>query len=408
MALGLPHINNGQVVLQFKELFKRLIRRYGRPNLVHDNTNVHATGQASRQNEVTIVMDDTYTPNLRLTYIRLPSFRAMPQSVALAVTRREIRRAQGTRATGAFGDFEFSGQLFNKGDTKIMGLRCGSDVSKTSSALTVRAPSRTVGSYKDVEWTGVQFPQPPSYIFITYEKDPEYMSYDNPIAPDLRKIGLQTNAATVAAKFSKVAADNTLPAATDDWNTAFAQGIGPVTAAQIQADEIAARYIAQSQDANAAILQAEIIIQSAIGSFAFRDSKDDKCFLSDRDLMWRTHVRNCHSQYCKSGRGAWQDRKSCLLLSSSDYLLGLSTSPGTVFPITLDVRIRFANRAAYRGGLCYTMGKHKGQAEFEDFLVGEPIMVGIFTQNVLSLAASSAVYSSQAFSQATTSAALAS
>ena len=77
-------------------------------------------------------------------------------------------------------------------------------------------------------------------------------------------------------------------------------------------------------------------------------------------------------------------------------------------PITIDVRIKFANRSSHKGGICYSAGVHKGQAEFEDFIVGEPICVAIFTQNVLSLAASSGVYSSQAFSQATTAAALAS
>ena len=32
MALGLPHINSGQIVLQFKDLAKTLFRRHGRPN----------------------------------------------------------------------------------------------------------------------------------------------------------------------------------------------------------------------------------------------------------------------------------------------------------------------------------------------------------------------------------------
>ena len=89
-------------------------------------------------------------------------------------------------------------------------------------------------------------------------------------------------------------------------------------------------------------------------------------------------------------------------------MLGLSSSPGTVFPITLDIRVKFANRAAYSGGLCFSTGVCKEKMQFEDFIVGEPVLLGIFTQNVISIAASSAVISSQAFSQATTAAALAS
>ena len=44
--------------------------------------------------------------------------------------------------------------------------------------------------------------------------------------------------------------------------------------------------------------------------------------------------------------------------------------------------------------------------QFENIIVGEPIMVACFNQNVMSIASSSAVLSSQAFSQATTAAAL--
>ena len=89
-------------------------------------------------------------------------------------------------------------------------------------------------------------------------------------------------------------------------------------------------------------------------------------------------------------------------------MLGINSSSGTVFPITLDISVRFANRAAYSGGLCFSNGLSKGKCQFEDFIVGEPILVGIFTQNVISIAASSAVISSQSFSQATTASALAS
>ena len=60
-------------------------------------------------------------------------------------------------------------------------------------------------------------------------------------------------------------------------------------------DELAARNIAMAQDSNAAILQLEIVVQSAIGSFSFRDTQAP--FLQDRDVLWRKHVRNCHSQY---------------------------------------------------------------------------------------------------------------
>ena len=411
LALGLPHINSGQVVLQFKDLFKRLIRRLGRPNTLGAidkrlGRSPYAGG------DVIITMNEDYTPNLRLTYIRLPAWRTMPQSVALNVTRREIRRAQGSRAAKSFGDKQFAAGLFD-GSANVYGLRCSSDVNEFSSALSIRPPSRNVkDGTKDVLWNGVMFPQPPSYIFICYEKDPEFMSYDNPIQAGLRTVAIPAaGGEDSACDAFGVAAAARGPADANAWNARIeADDQKDNTLDTVSDHALMSRYIAQNQDSNAAILQLEIVIQSAIGSFAFRDTNKEgnKTYLTDRDILWRTHTRNCHSEYAKKGRSAWQRRKSCLLLSSSDYLLGLSTSPGTVYPITMDVRVKFANLASYKGGVCYTLGRNKGQAEFEDFMVGEPILVGLFTQNVLSLAASSAVYSSQAFSQATTAAALAS
>ena len=107
----------------------------------------------------------------------------------------------------------------------------------------------------------------------------------------------------------------------------------------------------------------------------------------------------------KAGRGAWQDRASCALLSCSDFLLGLSTGPGVIFPIILDIECKFANRAAVSSGLCFSNGQTKGKQVFEDFICGTPVCVGLFDQQILSIASSSAVLSAQSFSQSTFAAA---
>jgi hypothetical protein len=118
-------------------------------------------------------------------------------------------------------------------------------------------------------------------------------------------------------------------------------------------------------------------------------------------------VQNCCDGYCKAGRGKWQDRASCALLSCADFLLGLQTGPGVVFPIILDIKVKFANRSAVASGLCFTNGQTKGQQVYDDIMVGTPVCVGLFNQHILSIASSSAVISSQAFSQSTYAAAVA-
>ena len=164
------------------------------------------------------------------------------------------------------------------------------------------------------------------------------------------------------------------------------------------------RYIAQNQASNAAIMQLELQIQSAVGSWSFVE--DSYPYKRDRDRLFRRHTQNCVDGYIKKGRGAWQDRASCALLSCSDFLLGLSTGPGVVFPIIIDCRVRFANRSAVSSGALFTTGKNKGMAVFEDIMVGQPVLVGLFDQQILSVSSSSAVLSAQAFSQSTYAAAV--
>ena len=406
MALGLPHINQCQIILSFKSLFKTLIRRLGRPHAVGDagNTNRLVGAVSALDEDVRIEFDTTYPPRLRATYIRLPSFRSYPQTSVLQIYRREIRRPSGTRVKGDFGTKAFNAALWGASGSEN-GLRCSGDVFSVPSHRVVRPMPRDtdVSHYKEVTWTGVQFPQPPSYIFITYQKDPSFTNYNAPLSK------LDTVAppggADYSTKFDVTAARGTMDTAARLNALVGTAFVGAYDQASCFAQELAARNIAMAQDSNASITAVEIVIQSAVGSFAFRDSGEH--YLQDRDRLWNVHVRNCHANYCEAGRGVWADKESCLLLSSSDYLIGLSTSPGTVFPITLDVKVRFANRATYSGGACFSLGQGvKGKCQFEQIIIGEPTLVGCFHQNVMSIAASSSVLSSQAFSQATTAAAL--
>jgi hypothetical protein len=240
-------------------------------------------------------------------------------------------------------------------------------------------------------------------LYFVYQRDPAYTQYDGILSTIDRVAGPAVD--NIDAKFGTVVARNVFDTF-GHANTAVSRAfVGPYDETTNFNQELAARNIAMAQDSNAAILQFKCIIQSAVGSFAFEDTQAP--YTEDRDRLWRTHIRNCHSTYCEAGRGVWQQKESSLLLASSDYLIGLSTSSGTTFPITIDCTIRFGNLAGYSGGVCFSVGAgHKGKMEFETNIIGEPVCVGLFHQNVLSIAASSAVLSSQAFSQATTAAAL--
>jgi len=288
---------------------------------------------STRADDVTITLHPD-APRLRLQYIRLPSYRTMPQSVALQITRREIRRASGTRAAGDWGSKAFAGELFGKTGV-VHGLRCAADFDATRSSLCVRpqAPSALPDSMKEISWKGVLFPQIPSYLYIVYEKSPEFMVYKNQLMVDT------VNEAATADRYGlrggRGVFDNVART-----NAAVTQFMGQNTDETVFNNSLACRNIAQSQDSNAAILGLTIVVQSAIGSFAYRDQTAP--YLQDRDQLWRHHIKNCHASYSDKGRAKWQDRKCCALLSSSEFMLGINSSSGTVFPITLDISVRFS------------------------------------------------------------------
>ena len=294
----------------------------------------------------------------------------------------------------------------------MKGLRC-STVASGKSAFGFMRPLKAYAANDDTleaiaEWNGIQFPQPPSKLFIVMQKSSDVYSLKNPLNTGVNNISISAAAGTLRNWVA--ATEQGQPQFT---NSAAAQAhLTKITATATQdaqrrlytAMYCMDRYIAQNQASNAAIMQVEIQIQSAVGSWSFVSDKQP--YLRDRDRLYRRHTQNCCDGYIKAGRGAWQDRASCALLSCSDFLLGLSTGPGVVFPIIIDARVKFANRSAVASGALFSTGKTKGMNVYEDIMVGQPVMVGLFDNQILSLSSSSAVLSAQAFSQSTYAAAV--
>ena len=405
MALGVANLNQGQITLNFKDLAKNIVRRLGRPTLT-GAANAAATGTANIASDITVTYDDTTVPKLYLTYIRLPAFRTYPERSVITVYRRDARKALGQTFPKAF-----AASLFDSPGEKL-GLQCGAELSAQPSSLNMAPPPASALGVKHahtVRWTGLQFPQVPNQIFIVMQKSSEVLNFNNPAIISAIPIALAAGTPGQLVKWETgagVGLDDAAHANATLALVAAAAGAAAADSAIRYAAEKVGRYIAQNQDSNAAVMQLEITVQSAVGSWAFKS--DAYPYLQDRDMLWQKHVTNCCDEYIQAGRGKWQDRASCVLLSCSDFLLGLSTSPGTVFPIILDINCRFANRSAVCSGLAYAGPQCVGKQTFDDIMVGDPVCVACFNQQILSITSSSAVLSSQAFSQSTTASALAS
>jgi hypothetical protein len=406
-ALGIANYNQGQITYNFKDLIKHLVRRLGRPSRLAAASTLAGSVAGLVANDITVKYDTTYTPRLYLTWIRLSSFRSYPQSSALSIYRRDVRRP----VEQTVGTKSFDAGLFDKAGNKT-GLQCASGLSAQPSALTIRPASAGVQAIKtkhevDVQWNGIQFPQIPNQLFIVMQKSSDVYNLQNPC------FGVDTvgppAAGDYSAKWETVAARNTFDtfghanAALMDHAAAAANAGAEVIQAFNQ--EVAGRYLATNQASNASIMMLEIVVQSAVGSWSFKSSAYP--YTQDRDMLWQKHCQNCNDQYMKAGRGRWQDRASCAFLACSDFLLGLGgASPGVVFPIILDIKAKFANRAAVSSGLCFSNGQAKGKQVLGDIMVGDPVVVGCFNQQIISIASSSAVISAQAFSMSTAASAL--
>ena len=156
MALGLPHINQGTITLQFKDLMKNLIRRLGRPgNFAAATTRLTQRSIRGKDMEITLA---SYIPRLRFTYIRLPSFRSYPQTAALQIYRREVRRPQGTRSAGDFGSHVYPYGLFGKAHAAAggeKGLKYASGLAGAAAITTAIQGSAGAGAKKNGRERGV-------------------------------------------------------------------------------------------------------------------------------------------------------------------------------------------------------------------------------------------------------------
>jgi hypothetical protein len=396
--LGIPNLNSLSITINFVNLVKECVRRLGRPTQVGAASALLDRVPSATKNDIEVTYDTSYKPKLEMTWIRLPSWRQYPQSSALATYRRDVRRSVDQE----FGDKVFSKGLFDDNATK-KGLAPVAGLQAISTAFTAQPVAGSENATKTAQFNGLQFPQIPAFILCCFQKSSDVYNLQNPFF-EFGKIDVPA----APGDYTNMWGDRAIPGAdpydTDAHKNLIFQGdiaTFAVRAAHLKvADQkIACRYIQTNQASNCSIQQLEVQIQSAIGSWSFRESKFP--YIQDRDLLWKRHRMNCCDDYMPAGRGAWASNESCALLACNDFLLGLSSSPGVTMPCIIDIKVKYANKASQPSGLCFSNGQVKGKMVFEDVMVGVPIVCAMFNSQILSIASSSAVLSAQSFSQST-------
>ena len=233
------------------------------------------------------------------------------------------------------------------------------------------APFNEVGMC-EVKWSGVVSSQPPAMIAFCMQKSNKQFL----LANDAKTQGIDT------------------------WAMAAAVADGPAQLAAIGRGDVGGMqnyFLSHNTDSAASILQIELQVQSAIGSYSY--SGDTFPYQRTRHQLWRDHLKSACEGYCQGDIEKWSKHQCIMCIQASDYLRGIA-SPGTSYPITINATVKFISRRVYIDGTGGFSANSRGTPVFQDKIAGAPVMLQMFPQQSLQLSASSGLLSSQNLSHA--------
>jgi hypothetical protein len=299
-------------------------------------------------------------PQIFSTWLRLPSWRAMPASITASTFRITCHSA--------------SSQVAGAGCVLIAANQTRAGVGQIANALPTvgqnrLATERTAQAYDSqtndkqlrATWRSVQSAQIPQYLFFCLQKTSKLLS-----------LGMDSGTGDTGLHVS-------------DWS--FARG-APPGVDRGDAAGLTNYFYSRQQDANASIVDFSLSIQSSVGAFVMSSQKYP--FIRKKLDLWKYHLKNCVDGYCDSSVQQWSKHKSCLLIHASDFLRGLSTV-NCAFPVQFDAEIVFQNRREFIDGNAAACIGKEGPAVMQDCIAGDPTMCMIFTGGSMTIAPSSAV-----------------
>jgi hypothetical protein len=351
--VSLAHINNLTVEFLFDDLLENIFRDLGTQDPVAGGANNLTTGNQVGGYTVTLVAD--VKPSLNTVWLRLPSYRLIPEKIVASTFRITTHRESSKKD---------SGLVVIPASILRGGVALSDALPSVGTCRNVRGRSAQFSAVKYYEstFTAVQSAQPPQYLFFTFQKSSKLYTLD----------GYGTNRV-------------------DDWNYATgSDGAGTALDLQTTIQEGAGleNYLfARNADANAAIGEFELTVLSSVGCYTY--SSEVFPYQKKRRQLWQDHLKNCVADYCGNDMQVWLKNKCCLLLHISDYIRGLSTE-NTAFPLQIDAKIKWVNMRDFVDGHCAASLNQIGPAFMQDVIQGTPIMAQIFTGGGIQITSSSA------------------
>ena len=288
--VSLCHMNNWSVELLFDDLLENIFRDLGTGDPTAAGGNNLASGNQAGGYTVSLVT--TTKPSLETVWLRLPSYRLLPEKITASTFRITTHRESSKRVVGGVA---IPTGVLREGVSALENALPSVGQCRNASG---RSAQRSSEKYYESTFTAVQSAQPAQYLFFCFQKSSKLYTLD----------GYRGN---VADSFDYVTGDD---------------GVGAALAGDVTSQEGAGLQIyffARNADANAAIADFSLTVLSSVGAYTY--SSEAFPYQKKKRELWQDHLKNCVSDYCSSDINVWYKDKCCLLLHISDYIRGLST-----------------------------------------------------------------------------------
>jgi hypothetical protein len=364
---ALAHMNSFSVEMLFDDLEQQLVRDLGCQVGGGDFTD----GQAFGPLTVRIVGDAVgdRKPQLLTEWIRLPSWRQIPSTITASTYKITTHRA--TKQDPGDDVVAFAATRAGVATQANCLPSCGRSRIAAVGAGRSAPMALATSAYIDATWSAIQSAQIPSYLFFCLQKSSKMLSQDG-----------YFNAGKVQSVSS--------------W--AGTQGAVAGGHNSRQSSGLQNYFYSRNQDANAQIVDFQLMIQSSIGAYVY--SSEVFPYVRRQRELYTDHLKNVCDGYCGGSMVSWQKNNSCLLIRASDFARGLG-SPNSAMPVQITAKCKFVNTREQIDGHAACSITHRGVAVLRDFIAGVPCMAQIFDSNALTIASSSAVASSANLSHST-------
>ena len=382
-AYALAHVNVASLDILFKDLKECLFRNLSRGRL-HTPA---GDGVTRLTNGVRGGVYARLVPNkaqLQLEYMRLASYRGIPQSVNLQCFRVAVHKSSNAGNTLVANTIpadltrstlnrELPNALICVGDDSPVAPAAGAATAKSCASFRGSA-DKTLKA----EWNSIVSAQVPSYLFFTLEK-----------SSDVFILGQDPATVAPGAGAAIANSDDGRGKSTNSWN--YTKGTVAPADDDGHQGGLENYFLSRNTDCSASIDQFSLEIQSSLGAYTYSD--DAGAFIKTRHQLFRDHLRYCSDDYLQGDFEKWSRHQCCLLLGADSFIRGLST-PGCAFPIVINAKCSFTSRRQYMDGHAYTC-EGLVPSVFRDVIQGTPVLCMIYPGGSLSLTASAGVLSSQ-------------